>query len=94
MQVSKNFIEKRVVSHENILSYEGILLRVNRSTQVEGAFGVLKNDYNFARFLTRGKTNVKTEFIMLCFGYNINKLHAKIQSGRCATHLHQVKKAA
>lgn len=94
MQVSKNFIEKRVVSHENILSDEGILLRVNRSIQVEGAFGVLKNDYNFARFLTRGKTNVKTEFIMLCFGYNINKLHAKIQSGRCATHLHQVKKAA
>lgn len=94
MQVSKNFIEKRSISHENILSDEGILLRVNRSIQVEGAFGVLKNDYNFARFLTRGKTNVKTEFIMLCFGYNINKLHAKIQSGRCATHLHQIKKAA
>ena len=94
MQVSKNFIEKRAISHENILSDEGILLRVNRSIQVEGAFGVLKNDYNFARFLTRGKTNVKIEFIMLCFGYNINKLHAKIQSGRCATHLHQVKKAA
>ena len=94
IQVSKNFIEKRDVSYKNILSDEGILLRVNRSIQVEGAFGVLKNDYNFTRFLTRGKTNVKTEFILLCFGYNINKLHSKIQSERCATHLHQIKKVA
>jgi len=36
--------------------------------QVEGAFGVLKNDYEFNRFLTRGKTNVKTVFILLCLG--------------------------
>ncbi len=67
IQVSKNFIEKRDISYKNILSNEGILLRVNRSIQVEGAFGVLKNDYNFTRFLTRGKTNVKTEFILPCF---------------------------
>ena len=93
MQVSKTFIEKRQRSYENIMSDEGILLRVNRSIQVEGAFGVLKNDYSFNRFLTRGKNSVKTEFMLLCFGYNVNKLHAKIQNERIGKHLHELKTA-
>lgn len=93
MQVSKKFVEKRQISYENITSEKGILLRVNRSIQVEGAFGVLKNDYNFSRFLTRGKTSVKNEFILLCFGYNVNKLHAKIQNERIGKPLHQLKTA-
>ena len=93
MKVSKKFIEKRQVSYENISSEEGILLRINRSIQVEGAFGVLKSDYNFNRFLTRGKTNVINEYILLCFGYNVNKLHAKIQKGRIGKSLHKVKTA-
>jgi len=93
MQVSKKFVKKRQVSYENITSEEGILLRVNRSIQVEGAFGVLKNDYNFSRFLTRGKNSVKTEFILLCFGYNVKKLHAKIQNERIGQPLHQLKTA-
>ena len=93
MQVSKTFLEKRQVSYENITSEKGILLRVNRSIQVEGAFGVLKSDYNFSRFLTRGKNSVKTEFLLLCFGYNVNKLHAKIQNERVGKPLHQVKTA-
>jgi len=94
MQVSRTFVEKREISYRNIMSEKGTLLRVNRSIQVEGAFGVLKNDYNFTRFLTRGKTSVKTEFMLLCFGYNINKLHSKIQSERCGQHLHPLKETA
>lgn len=93
MQVSKTFIQKREKSYENITTEKGVLLRVNRSIQVEGAFGVLKNDYNFNRFLTRGKTGVKTEFFLLCFGYNVNKLHAKIQKERCGKDLHDLKSA-
>lgn len=93
MQVSKTFVEKRQISYKNVTSDEGILLRMNRSIQVEGAFGVLKNDYQFNRFLTRGKNNVKTEFILLCFGYNINKLHSKIQNDRLGHTLHKQKTA-
>lgn len=93
MQVSKTFVEKRQISYENIMTEKGILLRVNRSIQVEGAFGVLKSDYNFNRFLTRGKNSVKTEFILLCLGYNVNKLHAKIQNDRCGKELHELKTA-
>ena len=58
------------VDSENILSEKGILYRMNRSIQVEGAFGVLKNDYEFQRFLLRGKTKVKLEILLLCMGYN------------------------
>jgi transposase len=93
MQVSKTFIQKRQQSYENIQTEKCIQLRVNRSIQVEGAFGILKSDYNFNRFLTRGKASVKTEFILLCFGYNVNKLHSKIQNNRCGRDLHQFKMA-
>ena len=93
LNVSKKFIEKRQISYENITTTEGILLRVNRSIQVEGAFGVLKNDYSFNRFLTRGKGSVNTEFMLLCLGYNVNKLHAKIQNERIGKPLHPLKTA-
>ena len=93
LYVSKKFIADRQESYENIMSETGILYRMNRSIQVEGAFGVLKNDYEFQRFLLRGKTKVKLEFLLLCMGYNINKLHAKIQGERTRTHLFEVKTA-
>lgn len=91
LSVSKKFIQKRLRSLENITSSEGIMLRTNRSIQVEGAFGVLKEDHGFRRFLTKGKINVKTEFTLLCFGYNINKFHNKIQNDRCKILLHEIK---
>ena len=93
LYVSKNFIEKRQRSYENILSETGILYRMNRSIQVEGAFGVLKNDYEFQRFLLRGKTKVKLEILLLCMGYNLNKLHAKIQNERTGKHMFEIKTA-
>lgn len=75
------------------MSETGIKYRMNRSIQVEGAFGVLKNNYDFQRFLLRGKTKVKLEILLLCFGYNINKLHTKIQNGRLGSHLFALKTA-
>lgn len=50
---------------------------MNRLIQVEGAFGVIKQDYGFRRFLMHGNTNVRTEFLLMAFGYNVNKLHNK-----------------
>ena len=45
LEVSKKMLSLRTESLKNIQSEEGILLRKNRSIQVEGAFGVLKQDY-------------------------------------------------
>ena len=72
LMVPKRFIEQRQKSPKNITTDTGIRLRINRSIQVEGAFGVLKTDYGVNRFLTRGKTSVTVEFTLLCFGYNTN----------------------
>lgn len=93
LYVSRKFIEQRQTSYENITTELGIKYRTNRSIQVEGAFGVLKNDYEFQRFLLRGKTKVKLEILLLCIGYNINKLHAKIQNERLGSHLFSLKTA-
>lgn len=87
MQVSKEFIRQRKKSLERITSPTGILLRMNRSIQSEGAFGVVKEDYGFRRFLLRGKENVRTEILLVAIGYNVNKLHAKIQGKRTRTQL-------
>jgi transposase len=91
MEVSKAFLEMRGKSLENISSDHGKLLRINRSIQAEGAFGIIKEDRGFDRFLTRGITNVKTELFLLCIGYNMNKLHAKIQNNRIGCILHPLK---
>jgi len=93
LSTSKLFLEKRAESLHNITTPEGILLRMNRSIQVEGTFGVLKEDHNFRRFVMRGKKNVETEFMLLGFGFNINKLHNKIQKDRCGCLLHEIEVA-
>ncbi len=88
-EVSKIFLRQRQQSMEQITSLEGILLRINRSIQAEGAFAVIKEDYAFRRFLTRGKENVRTEMLLMSMGYNLFRLHCKIQSGRSKQILFQ-----
>ena len=84
LQRAKVFADFRNKSFRNITTPKGIELRTNRSIQVEGAFGVL---YGFRRFLTRGKENVEVEMLLLCFAFNINKLHNKTAKNRRRTHL-------
>ena len=75
------------------MSLREILYRVNCSIQIEGSFRVLKDDYEFQRFLLHGKPKVKLEILLLNIGYKINKLHAKIQSDRTRIHCFEVKTA-
>ena len=72
---------------ERITSEQGILLRMNRSIQSEGAFGVVKQNYGFRQFLLRGQKKVTTEILLLAMAYDINKLHAKIQQNRTGRQL-------
>lgn len=94
LQVSKRFLALREESLEKITSDEGVLYRVNRSIQAEGAIGVVKEDYGFRRFSMRGTENVRIESLLMAFGYNVNKLHNKIQQDRMDHKLHTPKKAA
>ena len=87
LQVSKKFLAQRAASLERITSPKGIELRMNRSIQSEGAFGVIKQDYGFRQFLLRGNRKVSTEILLVAMAYNINKLHSKIQQKRTGTQL-------
>ena len=89
LQVSKDFLAFRQEAQQRITTEQGKTLRLNRSIQSEGAFGVLKENYGFRRFLRRGERNVFTEILLYSMAYNVNKLHNKMmrnQSG-CTVHL-------
>lgn len=45
-------------SQNNLLSIEGIEMRVNRSIQVEGAFGTIKQNFLYERFRRRNLNKV------------------------------------
>lgn len=67
--------QKEVI--ENLKSPLGIELRVQRSIQVEGAFGVIKGAFKVRRFKRKGIKNVKMEFYLTLIGYNLLKYHNK-----------------
>ena len=89
----KTFWEKRAQSQANITTERGIYLRICRSIQVEGAFALLKNDFGFRRFLTRGKQNIRTELFFLAMAFNLKKLWMKRENGRLKTHLSKIRVA-
>ena len=93
LQVSKTFLRQRADAEARITADDGILLRLNPSIQVEGAFGVLRADMSFRRFLLRGKIKVHIGLLLLCFAYNVKKFHNEIQSDRCGAFLHYPKMA-
>lgn len=47
---------------------------MNRSSQVEGAFGVIKQNFMYERFRRTFLPKVSTKFMLVCLGYNIRKL--------------------
>ena len=91
--LKKTFWEKRAQSQANITTERGIYLRMCRSIQVEGAFALLKTDFGFRRFLTRGKQNVRTELFFLAMAFNLKKLWMKRENNRLKTHLSEIRAA-
>ena len=91
VRVNQVLNEHRPKVLEALTSEEGALLRMNRSIQVEGVFGVLKEDYGFKRFLTRGKKNIETQFFLLAFAFNIEKLCNRRKKGRLGMDLFPLK---
>ncbi len=61
----------------NLNSTQGALLRMNRSIQVEGTFGVIKYDRLYKRIVRKGLKAVKLEIFMVSMGFNLMKYHNK-----------------
>ncbi|BCR36798.1 IS1182 family transposase [Mariniplasma anaerobium] len=79
IEVNEELWNYQKKARDNLQSDLGIELRIQHSIQVEGAFGVLKEDFKFRRFKRRGIQNVKLEFMLLSIGYNLSKYHNKQQ---------------
>ena len=57
----------------------GALLRMNRSIQAEGVFGIIKWDRSYKRLFRRGAKAVNLELTLISCGFNIYKYHNKKQ---------------
>ncbi len=66
----------------NLLSPKGIEIRVNRSIQVEGVFGIIKRDYGRIRFNRRGIGKISVETMLYFTGLNIAKLFRFYETGQ------------
>ena len=62
---------------ENLESIHGALLRMNRSIQTEGTFGIMKNDRWYKRIVRRGIHSVKLEVLLVVIGHNLYKYQKK-----------------
>jgi hypothetical protein len=62
---------------DNLESIHGALLRMNRSIQAEGTFGIMKNDRNYKRIVRRGIKSVSLEVFLVSIGQNLYKYHNK-----------------
>ena len=81
LSVSKVMKQKRQETLERITTEYGTQLRMNRSIQAEGSFSETKDGMGFRRYLSAGIRNVTMESVIIAMAHNINKLHAKLQSG-------------
>ena len=73
LEVSISERMKKVI--ENLASPLGIELRKQRSAQAEGAFGVIKQDYNYRRITRVSINKVNTELYLIIIGFNLAKYH-------------------
>ena len=76
-QIGKNTVMEEFQKEvdKNLSTEEGKEMKRQRGIQVEGAFGVIKQDFKFTRFSRKGMKNVKMEFLLVCLGYNLKKYH-------------------
>ena len=75
--ILQGYKEMKEKVKENLASPLGIELRTQRSIQVEGAFGVIKEDMKFRRFTRTTFSGIRLEINLIAIGYNLKKFHNK-----------------
>lgn len=72
-EIVVEFQKEKQKARDLLLSVEGIEMRVNRSCQMEGAFGIIKNNMLYDRFRRTSMESVNVEFMLTSLGFNIRK---------------------
>ncbi len=81
-EINMEFLMEKKEAFENLLSPHGIELRVNRSIQIEGTFGIMKQDFMYARMRRRGLDKTNMEIMLNFLGMNIRKYLRYVRTGR------------
>ena len=66
----------------NLISPMGIEIRINRSIQVEGTFGQIKQNMQYVRIRRRGIEKVSCEIMLMCLGRNIRKFFTLLNTNK------------
>ncbi len=62
---------------DNLENIHGALLRMNRSIQAEGTFGIIKQDRWYKRIVRKGIESVRLEVFLVSIGHNLYKYYKK-----------------
>lgn len=81
-EVNTELHRLKQLAEANLLSSKGIEIRVNRSIQVEGVFGIEKQDVRYVRARRRGSQKVSTEIMLVFLGLNIKRLLSFYETGK------------
>ncbi len=78
IRINKELSEYHKEVIDNLESIHGALLRMNRSIQAEGTFGIMKYDRWYKRTVRKGQLSVDLEIYLVSIGHNLYKYHNKI----------------
>ena len=73
-EINPDYQKLRQQARDRLLSPKGIEMRINRSCQVEGVYGITKYDMGYNRIRRVGMNRVKTEIMLTAIGLNTRKL--------------------
>lgn len=73
-EVNLEYQRQKQQARDRLLSVKGIEMRVNRSCQVEGVYGITKYDMAYNRIRRIGMNRVTAEFMLTALGLNTRKL--------------------
>lgn len=73
-ELNINYQRMKQEARDRLLSVRGIEMRVNRSCQVEGVYGITKYDMSYNRIRRTGMQRVSVEYMLTVLGLNIRKL--------------------
>lgn len=81
-EINKDYLTFLDEARENLLSPKGIEMRVNRSIQVEGDFGIIKQDLKYSRFRRRKLDRVTLEITLIALALSFRKFFRFIDKGK------------
>ena len=85
-EVSLEYQRQKQQARDQLLSVKGIEMRVNRSCQVEGVYGITKYDMAYNRIRRVGMKRVTAEFMLTALGLNTRKIFRFLEGKKPFTY--------